>query len=184
MKLRTQRVVAVLGLSGVGKTTLLHKLADRLPFQHLHASALIQEGRRAHGAQDASIDMLRMANIDENQKLLIAGFEKVVDRQVKLVVVDGHSVIDTPEGLVRIQSAIFAAIEICQVVCLVAEPFEIEARRLSDAKRKRPARSAKELEEQQNTSIVHALRISLDLSVPMHVFTSTQIDEMQGILTA
>ena len=63
-----QRVVAFAGISGVGKTTCLNKLADIVAFQHVTGGSLIASARDA--AAD-SRDAMRHADLDENQRLLI-----------------------------------------------------------------------------------------------------------------
>ena len=45
----TQPVVALLGLSGVGKSTILRKLAAHIAFQHLQASAIIKAAQKRNG---------------------------------------------------------------------------------------------------------------------------------------
>jgi adenylate kinase len=71
-----QHVVALFGISGVGKSTLLREISDLVAFQHLEASALIRKGREAAGARDISTDTLRQLNIGENQQLLISEFRR------------------------------------------------------------------------------------------------------------
>ena len=43
----TQRVIALTGISGVGKTTFLRSLSNVLSFQHLTGGSLIGAGRTA-----------------------------------------------------------------------------------------------------------------------------------------
>ena len=57
----------MIGLSGVGKSTLLRKLMGRVDFQHVQASALIKEGRQLAGDNVLSVDRLRDADLDANQ---------------------------------------------------------------------------------------------------------------------
>jgi adenylate kinase len=69
-----QRIVAVTGVSGVGKTTCLNFVAKRIGFQHLQASALIQSARASQSVLPVSHDDLRKQDIDQNQALLLSGF--------------------------------------------------------------------------------------------------------------
>jgi len=178
-----QRVVALLGLSGVGKSTLLHQLADDIAFQHLQASALIKEAREAVQARDVSTDTLRHGNIDENQQLLIRGFADAVAPGSELVVLDGHSVIDTDKGLVAIESSVFGTLGVAGIVYLADVPTQIVKRRLADSGRQRPARSANEIREHQNVALLNAFKIALELGVPMTVLTPAQRFYLQNFLT-
>lgn len=85
------KVVAFTGISGVGKTTFLKKLSERVSFQHLTGGSLIAAARQADADQR---DTIRHADLDENQQLLIDGFFVARDQQVELVIMDGHVVID------------------------------------------------------------------------------------------
>ena len=42
----TQTLIGLLGISGVGKSTFIKRMSDYLKFQHLQASALIEDGRQ------------------------------------------------------------------------------------------------------------------------------------------
>ena len=92
-----------------------------------------------------SIDSLREANINENQQFLTIGFLRAVDPEAQIVIIDGHSVIDTPSGLVPIEPAVFAKLRIQRVIFLVDDPSEIFRRRAGDRSRNRPARTVDDL---------------------------------------
>jgi adenylate kinase len=166
----TQRTVALLGVSGVGKSTILRMLSTKIEFQHLQASALIKEGRQAKDS-----DSLRLSDIDDNQRFLIAGFHRSVDPRSRLVLLDGHSVIDTPTGLVPIDIGVFSAIGIQQIICLIDDPEVIERRRANDTSRNRPQRDAGELKSYQDTALLHSAAISMKLAIPLHVLAPSQL---------
>ena len=81
-----QRVVALTGISGVGKTTFLRKLSAMREFQHLTGGTLIAAARNK--GSDAR-DSLRHADLEENQRLLIQGFALEKDPKANLIVMDG-----------------------------------------------------------------------------------------------
>jgi len=177
-----QHAIAFLGLSGVGKSTLLRELSSHVEFQHLQASALIKEGRQAAEAQEISTDTLRHVNIDENQQLLIAGYERSINPKAKLVILDGHSVIDTPAGLVQIDPSVFSALGISRVIFLADKPAEIVQRRQSDTSRDRPIRSVGDIDVHQDVALLNALRICLELQVPLNVVTPAQREHLRCLL--
>lgn len=93
--------------------------------------------------------------IDINQALLIASFRRSVPMS-GLVVLDGHTIIDTPTGITEVGTEVFRAIEVCRFVVLVAPPEIIIARRNADHQRKRPERTSKEIHRQQEQSLASA----------------------------
>lgn len=159
----TQKIIAFVGISGVGKTTFLQSLALEIAFQHLTAGSLISLGTsRAYEDRDK----LRLLNVDENQRHLIAGFHSARDPKAALVVMDGHAVIDTGNGLEVIGTEVFAALGINALMHLVAEPAQILRNRRSDSRRTRPELPEHLLEEHQKTSVRAAQMVAGSLGVP------------------
>ena len=89
----SRTVVAVVGLSGVGKSTLLKNARRRVSFEYLQASNLIKAEQQARLDELVAHDLLREKNIHDNQALLISGFIRNAPKE-GLVVLDGHTVID------------------------------------------------------------------------------------------
>ena len=141
------RRIALLGLSGVGKTTMLNRLSGQVAFTHLEASRLIkaEQARRSIAAQ--SSEALRTGPVLDNQALLVAGFKHEARSIDGSIVFDGHSVIDGGNGLIKIPADVFASLELQAICVLQAAPADILARRRGDAARTRPARSVDALAE-------------------------------------
>lgn len=166
--MRRGRVVAVLGLSGVGKTTLLKNARQRFTFAHLQAGELIELEKRERKGESVARDLLREASIEDNQTLLIGGFLRLAPNE-GLIVLDGHAVVDTPSGLVEIPPSVFSAIDVSGLVVIVDDVERIVSRRRSDPRRTRPIRSPEELARHQERSILAATHVALALGVPVFV---------------
>ncbi len=172
--------VAVVGISGVGKTTLIRSLSDRLSFQHLSAGSLIGE-EKARLAQMLDHDDLRLADIGDNQRLLIEGFRRQRNPSTLLVILDGHTVIDTLKGLEPIPAWVFAELHVQMFVFLRADPAQILKRRTSDKLRKRPVISVDEVARHQDFALEVTLSHARDLAVPCHVISAEDVAKLSEI---
>jgi adenylate kinase len=170
----TRQVIALTGLSGVGKSTLIRALAVSIPLEHLQASVLIKEGRHAIGDATITQDQLRFVDIGENQNLLIRGFRLKAGTSNRLIILDGHTVIERDDGLTLIDARVFGAIGIDGMIFLADDPEAIAKRRRDDPARRRPVPSVDRLRLVQEEAQRHAVAICLALSVPLQIFCPNQ----------
>jgi adenylate kinase len=178
----TESVIALVGISGVGKSTLLRAAAETVQFQHLQASALIKAAKENQTAEAVVTDELRTADITDNQALLVQGFRDARDPSKNLIVLDGHTVIDTPNGLITIEPEVFEALGVTQFIFIADDPEAIHTRRVNDSSRNRPNRSARELALHQEHALLAAFNAALSLAVPLHLYTPRKLDCLFGIL--
>ena len=176
----SQKIVAFTGISGVGKTTFLKKLAMRMSFQHLTGGNLIAAARQADADQR---DAMRHADLDENQQLLIDGFFVACDPQVELVIMDGHVVIDGGNSLTELPSTVFRALGTSLMVHLEAEADWIVANRSGDTLRSRPTYASETLDQHQSTSRNHAASIAGELGIGFHTVTHSDVDQFATTLS-
>jgi adenylate kinase len=162
-----QKIVAVVGLSGVGKTSMLTTVMATHPFQRLGASQLIRDAR-----QQSEVDSLRNADIDENQYLLIKGFSNAVDPKAGLVVLDGHTVIETSWGLVTIPPDVFGRLGISAMLFVADFPNAIAERRTADQSRQRPVVGLDQLKQHQHAALLAAFDACMHLDIPLTVVRS------------
>lgn len=160
-------VIAVAGISGVGKSTLLARIANSMDIQILQASALIREARPLVDGKPPTLDELREVDLDENQRLLIRGFLDWVDREAALVALDCHTIVETGEGLVYIHPRVFKPMNLKAIVFLKDDPEKIAQRRKDDHTRKRP--SAIDIGSVQTSAINQAHFIADSLNVPLFI---------------
>ena len=166
------RRIALLGLSGVGKSTMLGALATQLTFTHLEASRLIRAEQARRSLAPQSSEALRIGSVLDNQALLIAGFEHEAALTDLPIIFDGHSVIDGREDLIEIPAEVFAALGLDAICFLRAEPSDILARRQNDTARLRPARTVEALGEHQEQAIAVAMTIADRLDCPFSLITN------------
>jgi len=170
-------VVAVLGLSGVGKSTLVGLAATQRNLIHLSASDLIK-ARLAHSSEE-----LRTGAVLDNQALMLSEFGDLVTAAGDMpVVFDGHSIIDTPAGLLDIPLAVFQAINPAAIVYIAADPTLIQQRRHGDSGRVRPERSADDLAKHQELALARARYFAAELGIPFHILTSDSVDALIALL--
>lgn len=176
-----KRIVAFTGISGVGKTTFLRDLVELVPFQHLTGGSLIAAARDACPNQR---DALRHADLDENQRLLIAGFELVRDPEADLIIMDGHVIIDDGNGLQKLPTHVFDALGITMMIHLEAEPVRISTNRSMDRSRSRPTYSVEILAQHQDMSRAHAQSIAAELGVEFRSITHENVAYLASVLKA
>lgn len=177
------RRVALLGLSGVGKSTLIGQVAERIPLLHLQASSLIK-AEQAHRTQaQHTSEALRTGPVLDNQALMIAAFERLTKTVTLPVVFDGHSVIDGRNGLLEIPSAVFTALGLDAICILTAAPSMIFNRRRLDTARERPPRDVEALAGQQALAITAAQHIASDLNCPFHHFQADGRTRLMQLLS-
>jgi len=162
----SQRVVAFTGISGVGKTSFLSKLAALMTFQHITGGSLIAAARAVTSDRR---DTMRYANLDENQRLLVEGFSLVRDPGAELIIMDGHVVIDSGEGLIKISSDVFKALDVKAMLHLEADPPRLAQNRSRDTSRSRPRYDSEILKMHQDMSRRHARSIAESLRIDFHI---------------
>lgn len=172
------RHIALLGISGVGKSTLIGRLGERLPVLHLQASALIKAEQAYRAQHPDSSEMLRTGAVIDNQELMIAAFLRETFGSEIPVVFDGHSIIDGREGLIEIPAGVFAALNLDAICFLSADPEEIAERRRMDVHRPRPTRDAATLTEHQRIAREAAQRIAATLGCPFAEISSNELEEL------
>lgn len=168
--------IAIVGVSGVGKSTFITSLQNSQNFQYLSASDLIKDEKKIQSQQNISNDELRHVDIDDNQQLLISGFLRARDSAAEIIVLDGHTIVDTPNGLVEIPAEVFRSVEVSKFIFLIEAAEIIAERRASDGSRKRPNLPIKEIQRHQNHALAITAKIALKLRIPLILITSDQIE--------
>lgn len=166
------RTILVLGLSGVGKSSLIRRAAETRIVLHLAASDLIKAGL-ARRAEHATSEELRKGAVLDNQQLLLEEFKLAISgTDHELVIFDGHNVIDTPMGLLEIPSGVLSQLRPDLVIFVEDDPAHITARRTADIARTRPPRTPQELALHQALAKSNAETLAANLAIPFHAVRS------------
>ena len=177
------RIIALVGLSGVGKSTLLKRMASHIEFEHLQASVLIKSELKRTQSELQSSEGLRQGQVIDNQAALISGFLRTTEGMSGLVVLDGHTLIDAGEKLIEIPADVFRQIGVEHMIFLQEAPERIAERRGGDIGRKRPNRTVETLAYHQVQAIIVAARITLELDIPLSVISGSQHDVLLAYFT-
>lgn len=177
-----RRRIAVLGISGVGKSTLITKIRETIPLIHLQASGLIK-AEQAHRAQNPdSSETLRNGAVIDNQALMIAAFKREAAESELPIIFDGHSVIDGRGGLIEIPSSVFGELELDAICFLAADPDAIAERRRADIERERPIHNAAILQDHQKIAESAARRIASEIKCSFISVTESEISLLRELL--
>lgn len=172
-----KRVFALVGLSGVGKSTLIRAVHDHLPLLHLQASNLIKEEQARQNAAISSSEQLRLGPVLDNQQLLVNGFAHASAEAVGLVIFDGHAVIFGEDTATEIPSDVFRSLGCERIIMVEADPKVIRTRRATDPHRARPDLKTEVLDRQQRLARQVAERIATDLSIDFQLLQSGDINQ-------
>ena len=151
-------VVAVFGLSGVGKSWLISRFAAAETVVHAQASQLLREARAAISGRAETQEELRKGAVLENQTLLIEAFARLRASATAPVIFDGHSVVDGRDRLIEIPVDVIQALGPTGLVFIRDDPAAIVTRRAQDKFRIRPARTEAEIGVQQDRAFMVCAR--------------------------
>jgi len=174
------KVVAVVGISGVGKTTMLNQLSELIEFHHLGASQIIKNEQRATTDETSSSEALRLGDIERNQQHLVAGFHRQKSMS-SLVVLDAHVFIDTGDTIHPIEPDVFLRIGIEAMIFLETEPAKIASHRRNDKARKRPELAIGTLSSHQQQAKETARSICDELKIPLYISAAGDLDHLATI---
>jgi adenylate kinase len=176
--------IAVFGISGVGKSRLISSFGNPDGFVHVQASELLKRAKEAAGGGSVSAEDLRQGAVLDNQSFLVSAFKAFSSAECKNIIFDGHTVIDGGASLIEVPIEVIASIDPAGVIFVWDEPATIARRRLADAKRQRPSRTAAELDEHQRRAETLSRAYAEKLSIPFARVRSGDEDQFATSITA
>lgn len=182
--MRTQRqVIALAGLSGAGKSTLIAETRNADAYVDYCASDLIKSHLQSSGGY-ASSEALRKGDITDNQKVLIDAFANATAEEHRHILLDCHTLIDTPNGIQFLGPETFAACGVTQFLFLWVDANEIIRRRSGDSGRNRPTRTAEQISAQQVLAKQVASDVAVALEISFTQLNDSPLDHLRRILEA
>jgi len=174
----TSATILVCGVAGVGKTRLIRAvIRQSTDVVTWSAGEIIAEARHVTDAE--VLRKLPEAEMERSQELLVNGYEarRSVTPNV-LILLDGHSVIDTDGGLFEIAINVVGRLGVTGLIHVRETVEKILAHRRDDATRVRPERSALEIEHYQSRSIKQCEIYSVALQLPLYQVQSGDVEGM------
>ena len=133
--------IVLVGIPGVGKTTLLSKVVEILKNHERNVGmisygTLMFEVAKENGLTDR--DQLRKLPISEQQHFQKVAAEKIAAHNEEIVIIDTHAFINSPEGYYPgLPEHVLKIIKPTNFVSVSAKPEEIYNRRMKDDTRNR-----------------------------------------------
>lgn len=133
--------IVMIGIPGVGKTSLLSKMAEIIKNHEKTVSVisygtLMYEVAKENGLKDR--DELRKLPVSEQQALQKTAAEKIATHDEQVVIIDTHAFITSPEGYYPgLPEHVLKIIKPTNFVSVSAKPEEIYNRRMKDTTRNR-----------------------------------------------
>lgn len=163
------QVILVFGLSAAGKTWLCSRFVERNAFVHVSASALLRRAADVFPGESTTSEKLRSGPILDNQRVLVAEFERLRASEQRPILFDGHNVVDDGTRLVEIPLAVVRQLHPNGIVFVRAETKDICERRARDTSRTRPLRTEETLGEHQEIALALAHSHAAELHIRLHV---------------
>lgn len=139
--LEDSKKIVIVGIPGVGKTSVVNKIAEKLNQQnksvsvHSFGTVMFEEAKKT-GVQ--SRDELRKLNVEQQKNLQKKAAETIANSQEDVIIIDTHAFISTKEGFYPgLPNYLIQILKPTHFIAISAKPQEIYDRRINDDTRNR-----------------------------------------------
>ena len=180
--------VVVVGIPGVGKTTVVSKVVEKLNALnksvsvHSFGTVMFEEAKE-NGLKDR--DDLRKLTVEEQKNLQKKAAEKIAEHQENIVIIDTHAFISTKEGYYPgLPHYVIQILKPTHFIAVSAKPAEIYNRRTNDDTRDRDIISIGSIKEELDVQDAMLSSCSVLSGSPMKVVLNTEgkVEEAADII--
>lgn len=189
--LAESKKVIVVGIPGVGKTTLVSKIVELLKSKqksvsvHSFGTVMFEEGRK-NGIKDR--DELRKLTMEQQKNLQKIASEKLSRLGDDLVIIDTHAFISTNAGFYPgLPNHVLQIIKPSNFISVSARPEEIYNRRMKDTTRNRDQVSLESIKKELSVQEAMLSSCSVLSGSPMKTILNAEgkVDEAaQAVIEA
>ncbi len=189
--LAESKKVIVVGIPGVGKTTLVSKIVELLKSKqksvsvHSFGTVMFEEGQK-NGIKDR--DELRKLTMEQQQNLQKIAAEKLSRLGDDLVIIDTHAFISTNAGFYPgLPNHVLQIIKPSNFISVSARPEEIYNRRMKDTTRNRDQVSLESIKKELSVQEAMLSSCSVLSGSPMKTILNAEgkVDEAaQAVIEA
>ena len=176
--LAESKKVVVVGIPGVGKTTVVSKVVEKLNALnksvsvHSFGTVMFEEAKK-NGLKDR--DDLRKLTVEEQKNLQKKAAEKIAEHQENIVIIDTHAFISTKEGYYPgLPHYVIQILKPTHFIAVSAKPAEIYNRRTNDDTRDRDIISIGSIKEELDVQDAMLSSCSVLSGSPMKVVLNTE----------
>ena len=172
----------VVGVPGVGKTTLITRAAEMLNQKRkttviIFGTIMFEEAKKV-GLRTR--DELRKLAVEDQRRLQDLAAQRITEMNDDIVIVDTHLFVNTDEGYYPgLPMRLLSIMKPTNMVMVAADPREIAERRKSDQTRKRDIASAENIQKELDISRVMVASCSILTGAPFAIIMNNDghIDE-------
>ena len=169
--------VVVVGIPGVGKTTVISRLAEILNQRGTQTTVVVfgtimfEEARKL-GLNNR--DEMRRQSIEDQRRMQNLAARRIANMKDNIVIVDTHLFINTNEGYYPgLPLNLLEIIKPTNIVMVAAHPEEIATRRKTDATRDRDTLSVEDIQFQLDISKVMVATCSVLTGCPFIIIMNS-----------
>ena len=189
--LAESKKVIIVGIPGVGKTTLVSKIVEILRAKqksisvHSFGTVMLEEAKK-NGIKDR--DELRKLSMEKQTNLQKMAAQKIALLQDELVIIDTHAFISTNAGFYPgLPNHVLQIIKPSNFISVSARPEEIYNRRMKDSTRNRDLVSIESIKKELSVQDAMLSSCSVLSGSPMKTVLNSQgkVDEAaQSVIDA